>query len=1666
MPRIPNPRRLVRRVAGISEDILGGAADLAGSLTGGTLDTFGGIGDIAQRAADYVSSAPAAASGLSDRIGALSSALASVPGAATDETGDILGGARSLLGWGTDAGGTVTADLGDVFSRARAYTGDVAGGLPGAAQRVLRYEPQEDLGSTLERAGVTGLGHRLTEGLRLDQLVDQSPALEQAGNLLFTRQGGAGIDTSNPADLLKLQGRFAQVGHAVAEEPIAYGLNALTGGAAPSGPFSGTQAQTLHERAGELPGPLRYAGAAGTTALDWATDPTTWALGAGNIGREIAARGLAGGLGAEAANLGKFAALAGMGGEAAADLADRLGLATTPAERERARMVGNLAAPVAGGVAERLLHRPTVLGAAPEEAAAPRAPWQMPRDEFIANRRQPTRGTPEPTVDALRATVAPSGPPGISVEPGMLNGVPMPQLEHNVVYRDDQGTVRGVLVVNHSVPGEPPLLEVAVEPAYRGRGIAQALYQAGTDAGLPIDEATGVGGYTEAGAGLAHRRAVTTALQQGKPVPSDVLADYPDLAAAPPATDAAVTDLHAGFNPLTGARVVLEHPRVFGPAIGAAVGYSQGDTPEERAKNAAIGAVAGFGGGFALSEVPAAIKVARAVFLPSSLRGQDINDAVQTYNKATRGAARLEARNARVDATLPFKQFQRAVAEGGVQETPAQAARTDQYIAQARATAAAATDPTVRAWYEEQARMIDATRLADPIIRDNGVQNYVLTPAAQRAKDALDVLYLRQTNADLKAGVLDAAAMRTEYQNRVWGERPPPDTAAAPGAPVARGPGQQQGFQKGRTLDNFQEGMALGYRPATLDTPSLLEARVEAGYTAAAQQALRQRIVQDPEMLRETPAPGYVKPGETLLRRLFGPDAPAERPVFLRADVADALDAYFAPGPRGAAVRGVQSVTGAMRELRLGMDVAQIGRLVPQAFMQTVAGSLTNLREAGPVGGVLRAGGAVAAAFRDSLTPGTREAMLRSDRYQAWSRHMEGLGPGDLGDVLARPEGGTALSRIPGVNLAYRAVGEPLEKWQFGAFVPALKFHVAEALRASLGKSRAFRGMSDEALMDSIGRRVDTGLSGFSATRAGVSRAHETVNQMAMLSPTWARGAVANLTDVTKGGPEGYLARRFWATMATGAVGATVGLSMALTGDTSLEHLEHLLDPRNPDSVTNPNGRHFLRVQLPGGGQLDPWGPVRPIAQALLKPVGTTAGTVAASRDQGKPLKAALLDGISTLANPDTTEAVRDWIEGRRAIPLGLAVDITRNKNFIDQPIATADTGAGRMRQRLVYAGTQLAPGVGNVGLDTTKGTAPDWNVSFGNVQRGVGQALGVTVTPGPHDPAAITDTIRAFAAAQGQHPGADPVGWIRKGQGVPFDALQQFRAEHPEVQAHIDQTREQQRQMRARPVGQDAARTFTSERQSLQRIRDAALTQAAAAYQQSGDGPAYRRATSRAWDTYNGAVSGVSNYVYGTPDIAEAQKRLIQAFGASDPTVEPVSAAYDEYEAIQPIDESRSALDAAMTAKRSYLAPGGGADQRYGTGTGARLTAGLRDIARQRGGETYARLQDAQRVWGDYAQISPYAGMDAAQARQVNVLISRAQDRAKYVYGGVLPVKTAILLDTSADKRTRVLAMLAEGNKLTNPARKVFVRQHARDMAEFFSDVTADDLTNIRGAA
>lgn len=147
--------------------------------------------------------------------------------------------------------------------------------------------------------------------------------------------------------------------------------------------------------------------------------------------------------------------------------------------------------------------------------SATKQPHEMTREEFRAA-HPVRRGDMEDYVKAYVSQYK-KGKPGIKFELARPDG------SGEAVYRDEKG--KPVAVVAFA-PGA--ITDIAVVDQARGKGIAGKLLDAvKTEKGIEDIK----GPFTEAGANMAHRRHVKAALTAGKPVPSHVLADYPDLAA-------------------------------------------------------------------------------------------------------------------------------------------------------------------------------------------------------------------------------------------------------------------------------------------------------------------------------------------------------------------------------------------------------------------------------------------------------------------------------------------------------------------------------------------------------------------------------------------------------------------------------------------------------------------------------------------------------------------------------------------------------------------------------------------------------------------------------------------------------------------------------------------------------------------------------------------------------------------------------------------------------------------------------------------------------------------------------------------------------------------------------------------------------------------------------
>ncbi|NLD43429.1 MAG: hypothetical protein GX657_08040, partial [Chloroflexi bacterium] len=107
-------------------------------------------------------------------------------------------------------------------------------------------------------------------------------------------------------------------------------------------------------------------------------------------------------------------------------------------------------------------------------------------------------------------------------------------------YLDDNGRPQAGALGQWSPVGEYTGMDLGIMEAYRGKGAGTAFVKYIMEQGLYTGPSIG---YSPSGLRTmqnAHRAVVADALAEGKPVPAEVLADYPDLAPPADATDAEV----------------------------------------------------------------------------------------------------------------------------------------------------------------------------------------------------------------------------------------------------------------------------------------------------------------------------------------------------------------------------------------------------------------------------------------------------------------------------------------------------------------------------------------------------------------------------------------------------------------------------------------------------------------------------------------------------------------------------------------------------------------------------------------------------------------------------------------------------------------------------------------------------------------------------------------------------------------------------------------------------------------------------------------------------------------------------------------------------------------------------------------------------------------------
>lgn len=1003
---------------------------------------------------------------------------------------------------------------------------------------------------------------------------------------------------------------------------------------------------------------------------------------------------------------------------------------------------------------------------------------------------------------------------------------------------------------------------------------------------------------------------------------------------------------------------------------------------------------------------------------------------------------------------------------------------------------------------------IDQLAFSGPAIIEHPDEFEFRSGAAQSAYERIRKAYDDLARREATGGVLHN--LRDNYINRVW-DFSDGDQAAFH---IARAPDARQAFQKQSTLTGFLDGLAQGFVPKTMDTKSLYQARVAASSASLIQKHFLDdtlkpllKTAADPAV-RNDPK-NWVHLDQGFMKRVFPTIATDKVDEMLgqlskdvldageltrgaaraaRGDIreamgvgfqnlylpkqwADELTAQLSPGTAQEKdyLNPVGWLNDKLRTIKLGMDLAQIFRIGPAAFVQTWAANPLRPDIALNVAGNI---------VTDVLKG--RETFDLDPTVMQWARYLPGFGsPGEMGeafDIAPRTVPKTPVGKV--YNF--------LEDVQFNQFIPSAQVRTAEAIYQSLKGTRAGMALSDDELRRQVGTRVSTLIAGLGRSAAGVSRDRAFAERIAILSPTWARGLAKDVTDVFKplGSVEGDLARRFWIGVATVGVGTAVAGTMAMKAmnggygdptnpdwdEVEKDLRELLFDPRSERNVWNPDSANFISIELPGGqGRFDFWGPFRPLLRTVASPVtGAVKGAgraMAEAKKDADPAKEGFQDAtVAAVAKAffgdflgEPKQQMTQWANGRLALIPRQMIDGLRNKDFFGRSIRTARDPNTRALQQAVYSGASLLPGiaepvapfllalsgadaeVANVVGEHTRAVPEGISSTPANLLRGGLGALGLNARLSSQDPGEVKQSIRDLAASKGRHAGQDPVAWYRTpGNGLDAAEKRAFEAANPHVSTYISQKRKDAGAREDKPFGRAAITQFSTRREEEKEKLATAKRALGEEYRANGiSGDTYRDRRNQAEAEYSVAMQTWAKHYFGTTDLDAVYKHL--------PTTEPFDQFLDEYYSIRPAGNDRASLDdffSARAEKLEELSP----EERQKF-FDYQIAKGVDETERQ-------YLRDSQ-LMAERMRIPQYLGLSLEDGRALQRASQRISDLQRANPG--LPRRRALWLDTESDPLTKYRLLQYWSRKIrANPEVKGFEMEYPT-LTRFYSTLLAD---------
>jgi hypothetical protein len=719
------------------------------------------------------------------------------------------------------------------------------------------------------------------------------------------------------------------------------------------------------------------------------------------------------------------------------------------------------------------------------------------------------------------------------------------------------------------------------------------------------------------------------------------------------------------------------------------------------------------------------------------------------------------------------------------------------------------------------------------------------------------------------------------------------------------------------------------------------------------------------------------------------------------------------------------SVLGVPRQLLLMGDLGQLARIGVGGYLQSLS-----------AGKGIQGAAAWGRAFRAAFDPGYFKELMARPEMQRWA---DVAYPADM----SNPEmTSTFIQRLPGLGHAERAM--------FQRFTPALAAGVAETVFQGMKRHGDFAGMaSDTERRAAIGDWVKGLLIGRELNDEQVGTVARAVGRLA-LAPRWTAGGIVGVQKILDPGPQGELARRFWATVALTGAAISVGLTTALTN----KDPRNLINPTHPDSVLDPrNGRRFFGVELPNGVVISPFQPVLPLMRAVMRPFAEGYQSYQEERDIAAAVEAMVGEGW---------DAGRDYLLGKASIPVRLFNDLViRGTDFQGRPIITKEGPAGWL-QAAGYAAGQNAPIFTqpllapltdrlNLPFDIERdarvpGTEPtllDRALEFG------AGFVGVTVRPPDRLPPDVAEALRGAIREKGQEPGADP-DLVRQYYGLKLDPSEKARlfAEQPEVREFFEARTKLEGEKYEKPVGRARVREYQVKKARLDIDRRNAI---AALEAENLTGNEYRRRRAAIMQRYRGMVQGLQEAIFDTADPDRIDAALDAVYRTAGEQSEERKA-LDGLYAIEQDGESREARNAYFAARQAYL-------DSLSPEMRQRLLQRQIDDAPTETEKSYIR---AQQAYAEYAKIPRYRGITEEDAEAAIPYMQQAADLQRVRPGMSF---RAALLRVGAPARERRTALKIRSGKYTNQARR---RAFARDplLARWYTELNAELAEQIAGAA